>query len=163
MSRIKYTPTSFAEPLAANLADPTVRMNVYDQNARRRYSRAVRTLTANSTANDIIGMMVIPKNARILASRLLLADVGTAADIEIGLAGADGNGHIDDVNDVADDPDALLASTAIEAAAVQDFGRLGDKNGNYLTQKDVILTIKLLTAAVPSGAALTLDVQFVID
>jgi hypothetical protein len=163
MSRIKYTPTSFAEPLASNLADPTVRIQVYDNEARRRFARAVKTLTANSTANDIIGMLVIPKNARILASRLLLADVGTAADIEIGLAGADGDGYLDVAKTIANDPDYLLVSTAIEAAAVQDFGRLGDKNGNALTDKEVVLTIKLLTAAVPSGAVFTMDVQYVVD
>jgi hypothetical protein len=160
---IKYVPTSFAEPLASALAEPPVAINVYDKDARRRFGRAVRTLTANSTANDIVGMMLIPKGARVLASRLLLASVGTAADIEIGVAGADGSGYLNAANTTADDPDFFLASAEIQAAATQDFGRLGDKNGNYLFDKDVILTIKLLTGAVPSGAVFTMDVQYVVD
>lgn len=163
MSRVKYTPTSFAEPLASNLADPTVNIQVYDSHARRRYARAVKTLTADSVANDIIGMMILPKNSRVLSSRLLLASVGTAADIEIGLAGANGDGYLDVAKTIANDPDYFLVSTAIEAAATQDFGQLGGKNGNALLDKECVLTLKLLTGAVPSGAVLTMDVQYVVD
>ena len=160
---IKYVPTSFAEPLASALAEPPVAINVYDKDARRRFGRAVRTLTANSTADDIVAMILIPKGARVLASTLLLASVGTAADLEIGIAGADGSGYIDAANSVADDPDYFLASVVIEAATTQSFGQLGGKNAHALMEKDVLLTLKLLTAAVPSGAVFTLDLQYVVD
>ena len=163
MGKIKYQPTVFADPLADALAEPPVNAQVYDDGARVRCKKFIKTLTADLVVADTLALCLLPKNARVIRGALDFEAMGTGATIDLGLVGADASGEIED--GVADDPDMLLDGVVVAAAGQDTFAVLenGDASALYLTQKDVLLLATAGVADWPSGQTIRGYVLYVVD
>lgn len=126
--------------------------------------------------NAVIGLCNIPKNARVFKSIIMIsAGPGANVNFDIGLAGNDNNGNIDDGNDVVDITGPNGAAATVDtanffgnfapanAAAVGAFADTIANNCGYMLNKDCILTTTVKTAAVSGAATLYGYVEYVTD
>ena len=116
--------------------------------------------------NAIIGLAYIPKNARVIKGHFAKsATAGATVNFDIGLAGRDGNGNIDDtVGAVVNDDPARFGNIAnVTAASVADFADTSAQNMGYVLAKDCILIMTVKGAAVSSAATITGYVLYVVD
>lgn len=116
--------------------------------------------------NSLIGLTIIPKNARILESKITTsATPGASVNFDLGLSARNGNGNIDDTSGatVADAPAYLGNFAPAGAAAKGVFADTAAFHQGYLTTKDLILTATVKTAAVTAASILAGYVLYVVD
>lgn len=116
--------------------------------------------------NLLIGLCYVPKNARVLNSVWnKSATAGATVDFDIGLAGKDGSGNIDDTAGatVADAPAFFGNIANTTAAGKADFADLQASNFGYTLKKDCILTMTVKDAAVTAGCTVMGFVRYVVD
>lgn len=137
----------------------------YEQHGRVR--RAYFTLAVAAQAqNLLIGLANIPKNARVFGGKFKKsATAGAIVNWDMGLAGNDGNGFIDDTvgATVADAPAHFGNIANTTAAQDVEWGVLPASNTGYVTKKDCILTLTVKGAAVTAAATLSGYVEYIVD
>ena len=70
----------------AYVAVPSVKINPGDVSGEVKFAYFDYTITAVSVANDIIKLMKLPKNAKVLDACLSFPDLGTTGVLELGLS-----------------------------------------------------------------------------
>jgi hypothetical protein len=127
---------------------------------RRRVSFG--SVTADADENDVLGMVKVPANCRMLVGRLLTTALGASVTAIVGIAAQDGSGYIDAAGTVADDPDFFLGATDVSAASTTALANTLALGAGYVTEKEVIITVTL-AGANPDEGTVTLDVEYVND
>jgi hypothetical protein len=123
---------------------------------------------AAQAQNAVIGLCNIPKHARVLNGVLMKsATAGATVNWDLGLAGNDNNGFIDDT------PGATVADSAATAwfgnvanttaESNQSFAQLPSTKRGYTLTKDCILVLTVKGAPVTAPATLTGYVEYVLD
>lgn len=102
--------------------------------------------------NNVGVVKGIPKGARLLGGKVAHTDLGTAADIDIGLRGTDGDGYY--TGTTADDDDFLAAALDGNQVATQEFGNTIALNFGYVLTKDCDLVLTVDAAAWDAAAEL---------
>lgn len=138
-----------------------------EQHGRVRIAYFTRAVAAEAQ-NLVIGLCNIPKNARVINGVLLKsATAGATVNWDIGLAGNDNNGFIDDTSGatVTDAAAAAwfgnLANTTAESN--QSFAQLPSTKRGYTLTKDCLLVLTVKGAAVSAAATLSGYVEYVLD
>ena len=121
---------------------------------------------AAQAQNLLIGLCTVPKNARILESKIMI-DGGPGANVnfDIGLSGADGTGNIEDTvgATVADSASYLGNFAPANAAAKSVFADTLANHAMYTAKKELLLTTTVKTAGVSVAATLKGYVKYVVD
>lgn len=88
-----------------------------------------------------IKLCVLPKGARVLEIFIAFEAMGGSAAVDIGLAGKDGNGFIDDTkgSTVDDDDDLFAAAISVVSAGEAIVADTIAQNYGYETLKEVYL------------------------
>lgn len=131
----------------------------------------VRMARFSFTTDDTLGLVdgenvfacVLPKGARVLGGVIKGEAMGGTADIDIGLAGADGNGYIDDDNSVADDDDLFLAGGDVDAAFNLTFADTIARNYGYELAKECYLVVTAETGNWTTDKDVVGHVEYVVD
>ena len=138
-----------------------------EQHGRVRIAYFTRAVAAEAQ-NAVIGLCNIPKNARVLNGYLQKsATAGATVNWDLGLAGNDNNGYIDDTSGatVADSAATAwfgnVANTTAEST--QQFAQLPSTKRGYTLTKDCLLVLTIKGAAVTAAATLSGYVEYVLD
>ncbi len=127
---------------------------------RRRVSYG--TITVDAAQNDVVGMVKVPVNCRILVGRLMTTALGSSVTATVGIYAQDGSGYIDKAETVADSAAFFLGSTSVASASTTAFANTIALNAGYVTEKDVFIAVTL-AGANPDSGTITLDVEYVND
>jgi len=114
-------------------------------------------------ADDVIGILKIKKDCRILPGILFFGAMGASITADVGVVAQDGTGFIDKAGTIADDPDYFTdAPIDVSAAGSAAFADTIGENVGVIFEKDVILTVAL-TGGTPAVVALRALAQYVND
>jgi len=107
----------------------------------------------------------LPKGARVMGGVIKGEAMGGTAAVDIGAAGADGSGLIDDTvgATVADDDDLFLAAGDVSSAFNLTFADTIARNYGYETLKEIYLVLTAETAAWAAEKDLVGHVEYVVD
>ena len=89
--------------------------------------------------------------------------LGTGAQLDVGLAGADGNGFIDAAGTIDDDDDLLGAAKAVATANRISFGELATEAPLTIVDKDCFLVLTAENANLAADKTITGFVEYVLD
>jgi len=121
----------------------------YDLYGRKRVCYG--NVTADLAEDDVVGLIKIPRDCRVLPSLLAHTAFGTGVTAEIGVAAQDGSGFIDKAGTIADDDDFFATGVDVSAAGNELFADTVAGNLGYIFEKDVIITITLESANPAAG------------
>jgi len=133
----------YSDQLDNVVAKPPVMNPAYDDSGKVRIKYFTYTVpTGNLAAGSKIGLAIIPANCRIIGGELYWAAFG-AGTMDLGIAGADGNGYYEDDTPTADDVDFFLDGVDATATTGDTFASWAnaDSNAGYLTTKENVLTL----------------------
>jgi len=141
---LKYTADDYSDQLDNTLAKPQVKNPAYTEHGKERIKYFSYTApTGNLAADSVVALCTIPKNVRIVGGELYWAAFG-ASTMDLGIAGADGNGYYEDDTPTADDVDFFLDGVDATATTGDTFASFAnaDTNAGYVTTKENVLTLK---------------------
>ena len=121
---------------------------------------------AAEAENVVIGLCNIPKNAKVLSVKFAKsATLGATVNFDIGLAGADSNGYIDDTSGatVADAVAHFGNVANTTAASVATKADTIAENMCYVLKKNCVLTLKVKGAAISAAGNISGYVLYVVD
>jgi len=110
-----------------------------------------------------IALCKIPKGARVLEVFLAFEAMGGSSVLDLGLAGTDGSGFIDEADTVADDDDLFAAALSVVSAGEAVVADTIAQNYAYETDKEVYLVATVETDAWDADKDLTGHVVYVVD
>ena len=113
-------------------------------------------------ANQVLGFTRIPKGARYLGGTIVSSGAISSAKLDVGFIASDESGELDAAA-TADDIDFIGDNLDIAATAALDLLDTEPAAFGYVTQKDVWIAGKLLTAGLADGDTLTGVVYYVTD
>lgn len=155
----------YSDQLTNVAARPPVMNPAYDDSAKVRIKYfSVPVPTAAHAADSVIGLVIIPPDARIIGGVYQHSAFGAGRTIDIGIYGADGSG-VYDTSDTADDIDFFINGDDVSASGQDSIAELvnGDLNAEYLTTKEVALAVKILGDTMPIGATFTGHIKYVVN
>lgn len=130
---------------------------------RVRYGRFTFNTGLGVTDGENIGLLVLPKGARIVGGRVMWEAMGTSGALDLGLMGNDGSGYINTAGDSADDDDKFLVAENISSAGQADFANTIALGCGYELEKECLLVATAETANWAADKDLIGYVLYVVD
>jgi len=99
--------------------------------------------TTTAITNQVVALVEIPANSRIIGGHISIAAMGGTEDAVVGLIAKDGGGYINKPTTTADDPDLFLDNLDAGSGVNDTFGDFaaGDYDGYAGFDTDVYLTV----------------------
>lgn len=157
--------SEYSDQLDNIVANPPVNNPAYTDSGKVRIKYFSLTAVAALAADSVVGLALIPPNARIMGGAYQHSAFGSSRTLDFGIYGADGTGFYNADEDAADDIDFFVDGDDVSSAGQDSIAELvnGDLNADYVTEKEVAIAVKILGDTMPIAGTLTGHIKYVVN